>query len=120
MCTCYAIVRCENRKRVTAVLSEGCYVPLHETTINVHIDTYEFPTLRRCPKGVKKTLFDHCAHVMFAFYGDYMRWDGLVERLVYYGDDKYKDLVECHDFYQRRKDMLKKRIYYIKEMKVIY
>jgi hypothetical protein len=49
-----------------------------------------------------------------------MRWDGLVERLVYYGDDKYKDLVECHDFYQRRKDMLKKRIYYIKEMKVIY
>jgi hypothetical protein len=57
---------------------------------------------------------------MFAFYGDYMRWDGLIERLVYYRDDNYKDLIECHDFYQRRKDMLKKRIYYIKEMKVLF
>lgn len=56
---------------------------------------------------------------MFAFYGDYMRWDGLIERLVYYKDDNYKDLVECHDFYQRRKDVLKKRIYYLKEMKVL-
>lgn len=48
-----------------------------------------------------------------------MRWDGLIERLVYYKDDNYKDLIECRDFYQRRKDMLKKRIYYLKEMKVL-
>ncbi len=67
---------------------------------------------------MKKTLFDHCAHFMFAFYGDYLRWDGLVERIIYYEDDKYADLIECHDFFQRRKDMLKKRIYFIKEMKV--
>lgn len=57
---------------------------------------------------------------MFAFYGNYMRWDGLIERLVYYEDHNYKDLIECHDFYERRKDMLKKRVYFIKQMKVIY
>jgi hypothetical protein len=83
------------------------------------IVSQNFGILTRCPKGMKKTLFDHCAHFMFAFYGDYLRWDGLVERIIYYEDDKYADLIECHDFFQRRKDMLKKRIYFIKEMKVL-
>ncbi|XP_073387425.1 dynein regulatory complex subunit 7 isoform X5 [Physcomitrium patens] len=83
--------------------------------LEIPVDNY----VKRCPKGCKKTLYDHCAHIMFAFYGNYMRWDGLIERLVYYEDHNYKDLIECHDFYERRKDMLKKRVYFIKQMKVM-
>jgi hypothetical protein len=98
-------------------------IGLRDVLEGVAFGTYhcvsKFGILTRCPKGMKKTLFDHCAHFMFAFYGDYLRWDGLVERIIYYEDDKYADLIECHDFFQRRKDMLKKRIYFIKEMKVL-
>ncbi|EFJ23290.1 flagella associated protein 50 [Selaginella moellendorffii] len=72
----------------------------------------------RCPKGMKKTHYDKCTHEMYAFYGDYVRWDGLIERLHFYADNDRRILLECHDYFQRRKDGLKRRIFLLQENKV--
>eukprot|EP01018_Ginkgo_biloba_P030967 Gb_34560 [translate_table: standard] len=46
------------------------------------------------------------------------RWDGLIEKLLIYADEEHSILLECHDYFQRRKDCLRKRIFYLMENKV--
>jgi hypothetical protein len=47
-----------------------------------------------------------------------VRWDGLIERIILYEDDERTDVSEIHDFFQRRKDALRKRIFIPKLNKV--
>ncbi|MCO5551284.1 hypothetical protein L7F22_004783 [Adiantum nelumboides] len=65
----------------------------------------------RSPKGVKKTHYYRCTHELYSFYGDFVRWDGLIERIILYEDDEKTNVVEIHDYFQRRKDGLRKRIF---------
>ncbi|OAE29193.1 hypothetical protein AXG93_2789s1030 [Marchantia polymorpha subsp. ruderalis] len=74
----------------------------------------------RFPNGAKRTFYDRCEHLLFAFYGDYMRYDGLVERVMLFADVERTQLVECHDYFQRRKDKLIKRHYIINDNKVSF
>ncbi|KAH7425775.1 hypothetical protein KP509_11G070000 [Ceratopteris richardii] len=75
--------------------------------LNISIDAY----ITRCPQGVKKTHYYRCTHELYSFYGDFVRWDGLIERMILYHDDERTSVFEIHDYFQRRKDCLRKRIF---------
>ncbi|MCO5557143.1 hypothetical protein L7F22_010700 [Adiantum nelumboides] len=77
------------------------------TQLKIPMEAY----VTRCPKGVKKTHYYRCTHELYSFYGDFVRWDGLIERIILYEDDERTNVVEIHDYFQRRKDGLRKRIF---------
>lgn len=63
----------------------------------------------RCPRGVKVKQYYRCQHEIFALFGECSRWDGMVERLIIYGDDEHSVVVETREIFRRRKDKLKER-----------
>ncbi|KAI5079565.1 hypothetical protein GOP47_0005044 [Adiantum capillus-veneris] len=77
------------------------------TQLKIPMEAY----VTRCPKGVKKTHYYRCTHELYSFYGDFVRWDGLIERIILYEDDERTNVVEIHDYFQRRKDGLRKRTF---------
>ncbi|GLI65995.1 hypothetical protein VaNZ11_009689 [Volvox africanus] len=66
----------------------------------------------RCPRGSKLTLYRRCQHEIFARFGDCSRWDGMVERLVLYGDDDRTIVTEIRETFTRRRDKLRERRVY--------
>ncbi|GIL93808.1 hypothetical protein Vretimale_187 [Volvox reticuliferus] len=66
----------------------------------------------RCPRGSKLTLYRRCQHEIFARFGDCSRWDGMVERLVLYGDDERTAVTEIRETFTRRRDKLRERRVY--------
>ena len=64
----------------------------------------------RCPKGAKTTRYHRCHLDIFAKFGESARWDGMVQRLTLFSDDACSAIIECREYYERRKDRLRMRV----------
>ena len=67
----------------------------------------------RCHRGMKVVNYRKCVHEVFARYGEYARWDGMVERLTLFADEECSQVHEVREWFERRRDRLTKRLSYV-------